>query len=249
MKHAGKMLMEKRGEFHGINSYSFRTDQDEVVISTGYVCFAGVKDELKGVDGNVTHFFLATAHKNKLPHFKEYLKFLLTKSIFKDCYITKRVCDATRYGVSMDVTKPRNQMQAALIAVRRGWEYNKRIQAWADFVAAGISPHLALIVSYYVSKEEKGYMVNIRGFSSNHEVFGFDSFLQGVQALKNPLNNLSSPLSKEKKFTMDVFNTTNHESRGQALDWYVSNKIDYYSYLDFDKTVEKLKKIQKEHNV
>jgi len=98
-------------------------------------------------------------HGGLLPedYFEEYYDFLLNRSVFADCYVTKST-EGLREGgvVVVRCDRPANLVGAACVAIRRGWEYTSMSKSLINMIRMGIEPNLAHLVSYQVTVNSKG---------------------------------------------------------------------------------------------
>ena len=95
-------------------------------------------------------------------YFDEYYDFLFNRSVFADCYVTKTT-EGLREGGVVVVRCDRgaaNLMQAANIAIRRGWEYTTMSASLVNMLRMGIEPNLAHLVSYILAVDKKGNVKN-----------------------------------------------------------------------------------------
>ena len=90
-------------------------------------------------------------------YFDEYYDFLFNRSVFADCYVTKTTKGLREGGVVVvRCDRIANLMQAANIAIRRGWEYTLMSKSLVNMLRMGIEPNLAHLVSYMLIVDEKG---------------------------------------------------------------------------------------------
>ena len=263
--------MEQKANHHWLNSFAIKNTEGKVSVELGYACFAPWGERYHEIGGTISEIYLgvvqAKAYKTDsikhLPAFKRYLKFILNDSIFKDVFITKRVSDAFRYGISMRVDVPANQVQAAMTAVRRGWEFSHKLAAWDVLVKGGVAPNFALGLSDFVNQYDKHMSFRPYGSQSGHEAFYFKDVNRLIEGIKQPLKAVLAPYNKVACPGFEVFKTTQHPTdkiyvhvpkntfiKDIPLSKEISKK-DYtdITILNLPATIENLIRIQKEHNV
>lgn len=268
-KTAGSCLMACKKDHHWLNSFAIKNTEGKVSVELGYACFAFWRERYHEIGGTISEIYLgvvqAKVYKTDsikhLPAFKRYLKFILSESIFRGAFITKRVSDAFRYGIKMDVDAPANCIQAAMTAVRRGWEFPHKLVAWDVLVKGGVAPNFALGLSDFVNQYDKHMSFRPSGSQSGHEAFYFKDVNHLIEGIKQPLKATLKPYNKQPCPGFEVFKTTQHPTDKEYVpegtfvkDIPLSNKISKRDYtnitiLNIPATIENLIRIQKEHNV
>lgn len=88
---------------------------------------------------------------------RKWVSYILLRSPFKDCFKTKNLQAAWRYGIQMDVDKPQSNVVAALIALREGWEFPHILENFTFLTKNGVDESVAFIISRMVNKHENRY--------------------------------------------------------------------------------------------
>jgi hypothetical protein len=121
--------------------------------------------------------------------YKDWVHWVLNASPMAKCFITKRIEDAMREGVYLDVTQPHSWNVTAAVLLRMGSEYPQRLKVWKTLVENKVDKGIAwLLMSFYVPAAGGMYMQSNNG--GGHDivspVFGF---MQTLAFLKNgPIN-------------------------------------------------------------
>jgi hypothetical protein len=102
-----------------------------------------------------------------MTHFKAYVKWLLNASPWKDCFLTKDLSSAFRYGVKFNVDKSISQIAAAGIVLREGTEHSWRLKLFNKLMKDGFSGDVAFLVSYAVKGDG---VYSFQGFGGSHRV-------------------------------------------------------------------------------
>ncbi len=258
-EHFGKFFMKKRDRHTSLNSLTWMWNSGNVHRERGTYCFAPIKAVLRAdsiENKGLKRLILSPAQGKNNKTFNKYLDFILNRSIFKDCFLTKRVCDAYQYGIEMDLSKPGNQTWAAMTSVRRGWEYPYKTNAWKTLVDNGISENFALILSPFLQREKgkKELLSSLTIGESGHEAFYFQDIGEGIASLLNPLKKITAPLFEGIISPYQIFRTTQFPYNPiKNEEWLVWKKRPRNSWdlgvVNLEATVENLKRIQKEYNV
>lgn len=213
LKSVGKALMKEKANHHGLNSYAIQGEDGEMVICNGHMCFANFKSMKQQLTSPLAKFVLAVRENKKGKTIRDsYIKFLMNESYLKDVFLTKRLCDATKYGISLDVDASFGQVWTAAVAVRRSWEYPTKVAAWYEMTEAGVHPQIALILSYFILLEEDKMFLHKDGLQSNHEMFNFPSIYEGLSSLLSPLKEGIS-FKENNSSSFEIFNTTRGDSK------------------------------------
>lgn len=106
----------------------------------------------------------------RLSHkFNLYVKYILNESPWADCFITKRVSDAKRYGVKLNLEYPVSALMGAVIALREGWEYGNKLKLFSEFKKKGYSGNVCYLFSSYIQENNTGSF-SLCGMTSGHQV-------------------------------------------------------------------------------
>lgn len=266
MKKACSFLNNLTDEL-GLCSVAWKTKDGKFDFTTKAICFApfhvclekqGISQLYMGVRQAFTpdqEWFL-TPEQQKI--FKKYIKFIMQESIFKDAFITKRICDAKRYGIEMDVSVAGNITLAAMICIRRGWELVTRLNAWNFLVENGVCPHIALALSNFLSynlKTNKMVLLDDYERDRGHEAFYFKNVREGLLSVRRGVRRIEKPYCVLVENNYTVFQTTKWSERREDRIPNTSNAIfvsiptvNRYSVvnLDINATLEKILIMQKE---
>lgn len=207
---AGSALMKKKAEFKCLQQYAIKGENGKIAICTASICFANFTNLLTEIGcwksgKGISEFYLAIGKTIPIADYREevfnkYLKFIMNESFVKDAFNTKRVCDAKRYGVSLNVDVPANILWVAALAIRRAWEFPEKIRTWDFFCRAGVHPQIALtLCEFFQLTSENLWRFYSGGMFNNHEIFKFNSLVQGLNLLHYPL--IGSKESMRKKPT------------------------------------------------
>lgn len=135
----------------------------------------------------------------------EFVNYILTRSIFKDMFLTKSPKAAWRYGVQMDVDANYSQVMAAMIAVRESWEFPHIADIWKILCKKGINEHVAWVCAHAVKPYNENFCAT---YSDEHQCIG-RLFTQDVKDLlkKGMLGDKNDSLAKGAT-TYQVFKAT-----------------------------------------
>lgn len=82
---------------------------------------------------------------------RKYVDYILNRSPFSDCFVTKGTASAIRYGVQFDVTKPLDWLVGAAIALRTTTEFPHSVRKWYELIELGFTPNEAYLLHTFVS--------------------------------------------------------------------------------------------------
>lgn len=210
----GTLLMKMKKEWEKLNAYAMKSSLGGYSITPSEICFARVllhaneihKDSDKPY--SITEFCLGIKDRAD----KEFIKFLMNESFFKDIYITKQVSSARRWGLYIRTDVPFNQMIAAATAIRCSWEFPHYIRAWKRFVKFGVNKNLAMFLAHYIDAGDRFVR---QGFFSAHHFIGSSVDLRDYLYIfeNKKLNSYSKCFNEEvlertpKDFGINTFAT------------------------------------------
>ena len=228
----------------GVCSVAWKTNKGDIGNTTSAICFAPMFNQFIGVDRSIglsqlymgvqqpftedEEYYIPKKHHRM---FEKYMLFVMTESIFKDAFITKRVCDAKRYGIEMNTKVAGNIVLSAMICIRRGWEMVDRMYAWNFLVKNGVCPHISLILSHFMgyNPDRKSLYALSNGMrKKNHEVFEFESIAKGLSAIKYGAKPIEKPYCESINHGWVVFRTTNQYEVPLKLQRYPMGSLFHY---------------------
>lgn len=137
----------------GTASYYFITERGTSQGSLNYSCSAGWK--YTGMDACV--YVIRRAYQERYLTDKEgdaYYYYLLNQSPYAECFITKDVQMARKYGVEFNMQAPAKLCYGASIALRV-WEWVSVGRSFYKLVSAGCIPNLAFLLAHSVNCEDE----------------------------------------------------------------------------------------------
>lgn len=226
LPHLGKKLLaiQEKENKHSLVGWAWRQGDEEKIIA-GDICFAGLS-QLGGLDEFVfpisngegwvkTPAAVSDKEKEHVIDRKDlwnnivlrsYLNYILNESIFSDCFITKRVQDAVKYGVKCNTKHTLSYYVTGCVAIRVAWEYTLHLHLWYKLYKDGVHPDIALIIShsFLKCKGQDDLFVNNSCTGNGHSLFGTASFKCYNTLLKQGLYEATD--KKDKGFA--IFQTT-----------------------------------------
>ena len=255
--------MKIKDEHKSLNSLAFKFEDKEEIIIEGEICLAFWHSFAIKKCG-IKEIYLATtqAHRKRdvdIRKFNKYIHYIMNESKYKDAINTKRVCDAHRYGISFNVDAPYTHVQSAIVAIRRGWEFPKKLDCWYRLVKDGLHPTFAMAISCFMAPYSgNDYWKSNYGTCNNHEVFCIETFPEAIAWAKSPLSNSYHWTYRDKAYySFQIFNTNlkleefkqdvaspfvidYQKSKQHSSGW---SKVEI---IDWNKTVDNLLKLQEE---
>lgn len=104
-------------------------------------------------------------------HFKLYVDWLINKSIFSSCFVSKDVEQILSDGcVVIDCDVPASLMICAASAFRYTWEFPWLLDNWAGLVRLGVNKGQAFVLAhlYHQPYGKDEYVIGEGGHNSNH---------------------------------------------------------------------------------
>jgi len=220
LPHLGKLLLsEQHGDdFKCLNGYAYRLKDGYEEIHPSEICFSRLC-QLTSVEVSEFVFSLENrfvfagaqfkTDKVLANNFNSYVHYILNDSPFKDFFITKRVCDAHRYGVKCNTEKTISEYITGCIAIRESWEQQNNFAIWNTLVKAKIHKDIALILCCSLIKGIGDEFQSHNIVAKNHSIFGNSS--------KKKLSKfLMEGCVKINKVGFAIFETTQTKQRDYA---------------------------------
>lgn len=161
------------GNTEGICAMAWGCADNDYALSENMPCHAQLAytktdKEVKTLVYAVSHEIKKYAlkeHKN----YRRYVNYILSTSPWASCFLTNSAAIAFRYDILMDVSKSRNWIAGACIALREGSEHHIKNALFCHLLDKGHNPHTAWVMSRcYVLKEKN--TVTFTGASGGHMV-------------------------------------------------------------------------------
>lgn len=145
--------------------------------------------EIREVAALLDHALALVANKKQI---RKWVSYIILRSPFKDCFKTKNMQAAWRYGVQMDVDKPTSQVVASLIALREGWEFKNLLKVFNILVKNGVNEDVAFVLSRVVSERDGKWFKASWG---GHQTLGYVLGKEEIKSLiKNGLKKIDKPI-------------------------------------------------------
>lgn len=150
----------------GLCSYAAKMENNAIIVQLGQPCHASIgyafpsEKKVKELAYSVHHEvkrFDVDASKKSMNAYKKYLHYMLNESPWATCFLTKSVPVALRYDVLMDVSRSRNEIAGACIALREGTEYEDKRYVFEKVLDKGYSGHTAFLMSYVFGRSRENY--------------------------------------------------------------------------------------------
>ncbi len=138
---------------------------------------------------------------------RDFVRYILQRSIFKDVFLTKNIQAAWRYGVEVDVNKPCSQVIAGMTAVREAWEFPHQSSVWKLLVKEGIHEDVAWLCSRFLTMYEEGFC---SVGSSHHRVLARISLASAKALLTEGMLSIGKSLAEGGAF-FQVWATTRED--------------------------------------
>lgn len=186
---------------------------------------------------------------NKGPRYA-FVNYILTRSVFKDLFLTKSPQAAWQYGVQMDVDADYSQVVAAMIAIRESWEFPHIADTWEFLCKNGVNEHVAWICAHATKKEKDEFFSS---YYDAHQAIGSLCTNQARKLLKLGLFDTGQGSLRDGAATYQVFKATRSESldgkdirvlvmedaKEKKRRWGVSYFLDKETFLANVKKIEK----------
>jgi hypothetical protein len=114
--------------------------------------------------------------------YKAYVKWMLNESPWKDCFITKSVSHALRYGVYYNVDMNHACLLSAAVALRIGSEYTNMLYQFQDHLSKGKSPLVSWLLAniYDATTMKRKYLEGTHHtIVKSQDVVQFFNFFKG----------------------------------------------------------------------
>jgi len=191
LRHLGKVLFKAQADdkesLTYLSGYALRFKDNLEEIEPKRICFSYLNStESKTISEFVfslknrfgfekkDNYNFAT-DKGLIKSFNQYLFYIFNESPFKDFFITKRVCDAHRYGVKCNTNKLLTEYLTGCVAIREYWEHVDNLSTWNVFVKEGVHKDIALILAYLFQQDGIGKFKVKNIFATGHALFGCSS--------------------------------------------------------------------------
>lgn len=156
-----KELNDKVAGNAGTCSYVLQTEKGKKSWHVRDACHARLstrwRDEVQGV---VTHVALnVNGHYVRHPYkeaYKEWVKFIIFESSFKDCFLPTTLDNVLASGVLCNVEKPTSQLVAAAVALRVGSEYPRQCELFKKMLDLGFSSVVSLMTGVFFKEQQVG---------------------------------------------------------------------------------------------
>ena len=128
-------------------------------------------------------------------HFKLYVDWLINKSLFSSCFISKDVEQILSDGcVVIGCDVPASLMMCAASAFRYTWEFPWLLDNWAELVRLGVNKGQAFVLAHLYHKPygKDGYTKGVGTHNSNHIIINRDHGLSLLDTFTT--NNLDELL-------------------------------------------------------
>jgi hypothetical protein len=175
--YAGDLRKELRDLTYAreITPFAFVKNNKKAVYATQPPCYG----ELSSVKEPISHLVLCSKAHNKDKTTHAYVEYILNKSPWAPCFVTKALEEALSLGVEMDTNKPIGELVGAATAFREATEYNIRIPMFNLVLEEGFDGHVAYLAGVYFSENAGGnYSVNAAG--SGHTVLDETLFSDSI---------------------------------------------------------------------
>lgn len=167
----------KKGDISGICAFAMEAEDHKIYFENYSPCHAAL-NRLAPQNHKVVELAYSIVYEHtrvipqskdvKLRH-KRYVQYILNESPWAVCFKTKLSSVALRYDILMDVTKNRNWIAGACIALREGSEYyDERLPMFELILKKGYSGNTAFLMSTaYMLRDGE---IRKRGMGGGHSV-------------------------------------------------------------------------------
>jgi len=211
---------------------------------------------------NNTEERLASIYNSFSPYFRSgsvvYLEsvamlfeWVVERSPWADCFLTKDVGEIMSEGYFLDVTKDAELVYSATIVMREATEFPKRAEMFRHFVKMGIDEYISWILAHKIRMNDDGGY-SLYCWDNGHSLFG-DTFSieRVVDFLRNWMKDKSNPAySKKKKADVSIkLLEDSCNGGGLPISTFFSNRctsIDRYNIVVTDENLHNIVKCIKE---
>lgn len=181
--------------------------------------YGGGLEEIAHLALHLRRHYEQSANKKE---YKEYVKYVLNDSPFKDVCLTKNVEEAITLGVLLDVTKTASEVASTAVVLRQASEFPTTLTVWKECKANGATDHEAYIISTLF--HETRYHVDM-----GHSLYCSTTTVRGlVNLIKKGVKHGQGSWGKDGG-RYAIYNSMNREGGGvtvvKALEGLVSKQI------------------------
>jgi hypothetical protein len=165
---------KSKGKTGGCCSYAFTFEDGKRKLDLGAACHAslGYKKESQVKE---LVYGLSFDERKVIPEYKEafklYVDYILNKSPWRGCFITKKYDVGVKREVLMNVTRSKHRIAAACIALRMGSEWQSSLlDMFKEMLDKGYSGHTAIMFGLMCFRNDED-KIGFNPFSGGHQVF------------------------------------------------------------------------------
>lgn len=206
-----------KGPVH-ICSYALEFENGKHRLQVNDVCHYRVRYNERD-EGVIKNLALSLEHapdqlgKKDLADYRKYTDYIINRSPWASCFLTKSVSAAFNAGILMNVDKPLSQVAGACVALREGIEFDDKLDMFMLMKKKGYHEHTAYLMSF-VFRVRKDGKFNYGSYHGGHQSMAGDrNWEQVVEFFKKGFRDLQEKPYREKGNTYEIHNAVADYSR------------------------------------
>lgn len=179
--------MKEKG-LHSLCHYALQFADNKIRYQVSDICFARTRyypsegeHNLKAIAMSLKdvsrHMKMSEyGEKEGMKMFKQYADYVVNRSPWASCFHGAKPSVFFRYGLLMNVSKTISQVTGAMVALREGWEFPRKLPIFTELVKLGYSEHTAYLMSCMFLKKEDGSYQLLEVTGGHQAFFGGHDF-------------------------------------------------------------------------